>query len=313
MAIIALNTLDLLKKGTTLLAQRARQASRILEAQVGTNPRIRVQQDAAYVLWDSISLEPAPPSEDDKGSVLGSPEWVRRTISCAKWQVENVESTIAASATAVNKSSLRVVLAVLTPSSPQPSNGSALSGSRPVSANADADSPVPLPAPHVNVHSNKYEARAQGVLVAHWAKRAGVELMEVSTDAAGPGGHPAAIGGAATVNFGAGTGAGEEEERGIKTVRGSPPRANHHGPGHGYGHGSGHGSGRHNKNSHSQYSGGSDRDKEAVIGFKDAAGGKERERERLVDRPAAVKKMMEMVKEPSVVVRVLARGEKLDP
>ena len=39
----ALNTLDLLKKGTSALAHRARAASRILEAQVGTNPRIRIK------------------------------------------------------------------------------------------------------------------------------------------------------------------------------------------------------------------------------------------------------------------------------
>lgn len=307
-----MNTLDLLKKGTTPLAQRARQASRILEAQVGTNPRIRVQQDNAYVLWDSISLEPALPSEDDKAIVLGSPEWVRRTISCAKWQVENVDSIIPPPTTAAaNKSGPRVVLAVLTPSSTQPpnSNNNALPGSRPVSADTDTDSPVPLPAPHVFMQLNKYEIRAQGGLVAHWAKRAGIEVMDVSTEGAGHGGgHPAAAAGVAGANLGAGAGAGEEEERGMQSVRGSPPRASHHGPGHGHGHGAG----RHQKNSYSQYSGGSDKDKD-VLGLKDAPVGQERERERLVDRPAAVKKMMDMVKEPSVVVRVLARGEKLDP
>ncbi|KAJ3494832.1 hypothetical protein NLJ89_g10728 [Agrocybe chaxingu] len=52
----ALNTLDLLKKGTSSLAQKARAASRILEAQVGTNPRIRVQRDDAFVLWDKIAF-----------------------------------------------------------------------------------------------------------------------------------------------------------------------------------------------------------------------------------------------------------------
>ncbi|KAI9462111.1 hypothetical protein HD554DRAFT_2176087 [Boletus coccyginus] len=44
----ALNTLDLLKKGTSSLAQRACSASRILEARVGTNSRIRVQRDDAF-------------------------------------------------------------------------------------------------------------------------------------------------------------------------------------------------------------------------------------------------------------------------
>ena len=54
---LALNTLDILKKGTTPLAQRACAASRILEAQVGMNPRIIVQRDDAFVLWNEIEFK----------------------------------------------------------------------------------------------------------------------------------------------------------------------------------------------------------------------------------------------------------------
>jgi len=94
---LALNTLDLLKKGTTSLAQRARAASRILEAQVGTNPRIRVQQDDAFILWDKINFDDAleHPEADCNSKHFGnthSPEWVRRTISCARWEVEHANA-----------------------------------------------------------------------------------------------------------------------------------------------------------------------------------------------------------------------------
>ena len=95
-ACVALNTLDLLKKGTTVLAQRARAASRILEAQVGTNPRIRVQRDDAFVLWDDI------PFVDQAAAAAGlaSPEWVRRTICCARWELEHATPPVSDSRTA---------------------------------------------------------------------------------------------------------------------------------------------------------------------------------------------------------------------
>ena len=44
-----------------------------------------------------------------------------------------------------------------------------------------------------------------------------------------------------------------------------------------------------------------------------ASGGEHRAKPGLVERPPAVRAMMEMVSQPSKVVRVLARGEKLNP
>ena len=105
-----LNTLDLLKKGTSSLAQRARAASRILEAQVGTNPRVRVQRDEAFVYWDKIAS-----TSQDTGTPLPSPEWVRRTVCCAKWETDNPLMELGTDVTP--KSTPRVVFAVLSPSS----------------------------------------------------------------------------------------------------------------------------------------------------------------------------------------------------
>ncbi|EIW53008.1 uncharacterized protein TRAVEDRAFT_53425 [Trametes versicolor FP-101664 SS1] len=254
----ALNTLDLLKKGTTVLAQRARAASRILEAQVGTNPRIRVQQDDAFVPWDNI------PFDDQPGSALNTaPEWVRRTICCARWEVDH-----AGEAQKDGKpSKLRVVLAVVSP----PADGPAESAnSAPVSA-----SPVPLPAPQ----PNKYESRLSGALVGRWASKAGVEVLEVTSA------PPSSQSGNAPTDAPLKARRSAEGRRSAEDERAK--RAQSHGQ-----------SGRGRRNSRGTTPGA--RPPPAT-----GTG--------LVERPPAVMAMMEMVAQPSRVVRVLARGEKLDP
>lgn len=248
----ALNTLDLLKKGASPLAQRARSASRILEAQVGTNPRIRVQRDDAFVPWDRIEFKDTYSDEDGDKPIAqplhlsGSPEWVRRMICCARWEVDNAPTTL-------EKTSLKnphVVLAVISQSKPLAQVGK----------NADCapeiPSPVPLPAP--GPHSHKYEPRSAGLLVAHWAARAGIDLLEVE-----PSSTSTPLAGQFRI--------GDEDER---TKRQG-------------------GRGRHNTH---------------TTGGSPATRGTG-----LVERPAAVMHMMEMVAQPSKVVRVLARGEKLEP
>ncbi|KAF7290521.1 PINc domain-containing protein [Mycena indigotica] len=135
----ALNTLDLLKKGTSPIAQRARAASRILEAQVGQNPRIRVQQDAAFVPWNAI----LPEDSDD------AQEWVRRTICCARWEINEAEKMVSTTDVPI------VRLAVLAPDA-----------TAPIIATADAT-------------VSKHEPRAAGSLVSHWATRAGIKLLPV--------------------------------------------------------------------------------------------------------------------------------------
>ncbi|KAI1788234.1 hypothetical protein LXA43DRAFT_649191 [Ganoderma leucocontextum] len=268
----ALNTLDLLKKGTSALAQRARAASRILEAQVGTNPRIRVQRDDAFVLWDDI------PFEDHTAT---APEWVRRTICCARWELEHVVAEVQdkdrdeKAPTPIPTPKPRVVLAVVSPptdTQPEAAN------SAPISA-----SPVPLPAPQ----PNRYESRLSAALVARWATKAGVQVIEVTS--APPHPHPNAgnaNGSVDTTNGNKGrrsTDGGRrsgEEERGAKRAPAGRGRRNSRGGGHP-------GQGRVPQNMASGTG--------------------------LVERPQAVMTMMEMVTQPNRVVRVLARGEKLDP
>ncbi|KDQ58141.1 hypothetical protein JAAARDRAFT_193590 [Jaapia argillacea MUCL 33604] len=283
----ALNTLDLLKKGTSTLAQRARAASRILEAQVGTNPRIRVQQDDAFVLWDEITFSDNPVSDDaDNLARQGSPEWVRRTICCAKWEAGHAPKPAAvASDKATNqepKVEPKVVLAVISSTADGQCNTTKVDTSPTLS-------PVPLPAPHP--YTNKFEPRSSGSLVSFWAKKAGIQVFEVKPTPINP--NESIPGGPAPV-----LGLGDDEkfyptERGERGERGHPRR--------------GGGGGRGRRNSH----GGSDRERSGSVGQGSGIG--------LVERPPAVLAMMEMVGQKAQaggggrVVRVLARGEKLDP
>ncbi|KNZ80301.1 hypothetical protein J132_06417 [Termitomyces sp. J132] len=251
----ALNTLDLLKKGTSHLAQRARAASRVLEAQVGTNPRIRVQQDDAFVLWDKIEF-----SDNIAGSPAPntSPEWVRRTICCAQWEVEAVSKGNDVNQKQKTKEEEKKVILAVLGSTPDSSTSLSMNEHKASSPPAPI-TPVPLPAPHV--HINKHEPRSSGQLVAQWAARANIELLNIEpsspSDEEGHGhGH------------------------GPKSKRRRPSDAHGH-SGKSHGHGNGH-----------------------VYGQGQGA---------LVERPPAVMAMMEVVAQPSRTVRVLARGEKLDP
>lgn len=266
----ALNTLDLLKKGTSTLAQRARAASRILEAQVGTNPRIRVQQDDAFVFWDKISFKDLPATtaaEADAGQAPfnagNSPEWLRRTICCARWEMSNAQSPTPSAAqgqagAAKADQAPKVVLAVLASSPSHMSGAKRLDGSD--------ISPVPLPVPNLN--ANKHEPRTAGTLVYQWATRADIALLEIDPSAPVPPHQQPAVSPRPSPR------ASSEDER--------PKRPN--GP---------NGRGRRNSNLAPNVGGG--------------AG--------LVERPPAVMAMMEMVAQPGPgkVVRLLARGEKLDP
>ncbi|KAK0471371.1 hypothetical protein IW261DRAFT_1425182 [Armillaria novae-zelandiae] len=249
--LLALNTLDLLKKGSTTLAQRARAASRILEAQVGTNPRIRVQQDDAFVPWDKISFKDGAPEDSaTEHSPHVSPEWVRRTICSARWEVEHAQKTILSP----KPTDPKVIVAVCTTShslSPQ-----LMPVKLSESPTESTLTPVPLPAPTQHSY-NKHEPRSSGSLVAHWAARAGLQIIDVKPTAA-----PAPSGNARSSS---------EEERPKRIVVNKGRR----GPANG--------------------------------GANDSSKGG------MVERSPAVLAMMEMVSQPSKVVRVLARGEKLEP
>ena len=66
----------MLKKGNSPLAQRARAASRILEQQVGTNDRIKVQRDDAFVPWDNIMFK----VEEEPSAIEVNQRVVRKKI-----------------------------------------------------------------------------------------------------------------------------------------------------------------------------------------------------------------------------------------
>lgn len=247
----ALNTLDLLKKGTSAVAQRARAASRILEAQVGTNRRIRVQRDDAFVLWDSIFADQAPGVNPG-----ASPEWVRRTICCARWEVEHAPEE-------VQVAKPRVVLAV-----------SQAAESLYPGSEASA-SPVPLPAPQ----ANRYEPRSAGALISAWARKAGIQLLELPPPPPPPGPTP----NGAVKEAPAGRRSGEGRRSPEDGRRGGAP-------------GGGRGRRVHSRN-----------------GSDGVSNARPPSSSGLVERPPAVMAMMEAIAQPSRVVRVLARGEKLEP
>jgi len=237
-----LNTLDLLKKGTSPLSQRARAASRVLEAQVGTNSRIRVQQDGAFVSWDTISFNTNTPNP-----LMGSPEWLRRTICCACCEAGRLTTTPDTGSESQHTNS-KLVFAVIA----QNSEPVTLAPKVP----SVVESPVPLPTPHVN----KFEPRTTGTLAAYWAARAGLNVLEVRPlheDTHGNRKH-------------------EDPEGGFRSRKNVP-----------------------------HYIHGKNRNGGAPPILRSGKG--------LVERPPAVKAMMDVVSQPSRVVRVLARGEKLEP
>ncbi|KDQ22604.1 hypothetical protein PLEOSDRAFT_1114632 [Pleurotus ostreatus PC15] len=253
-----LNTLDLLKKGTTSLAVRARAASRLLEAQVGVNPRIRVQQDDAYVLWDQIKFRDEPDVVDK--AMMGSPEWIRRTICCARWEADEVLKK-------TKSTEPKIALAVIT-TAPH------LSPTSPAGKLPDGATLAPVPIPLAQ--ASKHELRVAGSLVAYWGQRSGLDVLEVKSEDASEDEPRHGNRNSASPNIFVGGGG----------FRGGP------GPKRGAGNGPTRGR---------RMSLGRDRD------GGDNGGG-------LVERPPAVKAMMEMVAQPnSKVVRVLARGEKLEP
>ncbi|KAI0292960.1 hypothetical protein B0F90DRAFT_1644394, partial [Multifurca ochricompacta] len=272
----ALNTLDLLKKGSTPLAQRARTASRVLESQVGTNPRVRVQQDSAFVLWDKIAFHNEDDSDDSahptnspplSKSTLPSPspEWVRRTICCAQWETENADPARP-----------RVVLATLA-GQPPPIQTQALGG-----VDAPVTSPVPLPVAsahhHHGYHANRHEPRVMGAFVTYWARRARLEVLEVQPS---PSTVTSSTNTTTTTTTTTNTITAPGAMDGGRTSpedRRPPLRGGH--------------------NNHYHRPGGR--------GGGGGGGG-------MVERPPAVKTMMDVISQPSRVVRVLARGEKLEP
>ena len=168
-------------------------------------------------------------------------------ICCARWEIDHATMTL-------DKQSIhhpKVVLAVLSPTSAQAQVDRAAT-----EANAELSSPVPLPAP--SPHFHRYEPRSAGILIGHWAARAGIPTLEFQPTPL-PSTSPPRHRGA------------DDDDKGKRQ------------------------SGRGRINSYS------------------GSGPPAARGSGLVERPLAVMQMMEVVAQPSKVVRVLARGEKLEP
>ncbi|KAK7018447.1 PINc domain-containing protein [Favolaschia claudopus] len=280
----ALNTLDLLKKGTSPLAQRARAASRILEAQVGTNLRIRVQRDDAFVPWDAIAFAQSTTGDSSPAADLPAddPEWVRRTVCCARWELDDAASYSKAG----SNDPRTVCIAVLanTPTPPPPTN---------------PDSAADIP--------NKHEARASGTLVAHWAARAGLTVLPVAPSLhVNPAQAGASAAGSNTTSTQGGTGEGARRP-GTGEGTNRRPRANTN-PQQGQGKRGGP-AGYGGANSGSNNNGNSNNSGNGMYSKVGGGGGGGS----LVERPAAALAMESSgAGGPQRVIRVLARGERLD-
>ncbi|KAB5591197.1 hypothetical protein CTheo_5371 [Ceratobasidium theobromae] len=144
----ALNTLDILKSGTNQVAARSRAASRLLEEEVGNNPRIRVQRDDAFVPWDTIAAKSAsggnsvPNQPDTRWKVegAGAPEWMKRMVCCAKWE-DGVG----------NPDGKRVVFAV-------------------------------VDAKDTSASVGRYDSLVDGELVSEWSAKLGLEIIKVNKE-----------------------------------------------------------------------------------------------------------------------------------
>lgn len=174
------------------MAQKARAASRLLEAQVGSNPRIRVQRDDAFVPWDDINFKPLELSNgtESAGSILTSPpEWLRRTICCAQWEIRNAVSGGHLADTAPYSSDTLPSRPVTPMSNETHSTSSA---KEPEKATTEPQSP-PLgnentkvtlavmnngPSDPALASTIRYD-RADGALVRIWSQRAGIGLLLV--------------------------------------------------------------------------------------------------------------------------------------
>ncbi|KAF8335357.1 uncharacterized protein EI90DRAFT_321232 [Cantharellus anzutake] len=165
----ALNTLDLLKKGGSTIAIHARAASRFLEAQVGTNPRIRVQGDEQFIPWDDLysratgaSSEQATtdtPGDFALPSQEHAPEWMRQIVCCTGWETLAASAPLPEGGPAHHKKPNRVALAIIKPNL----------------------SPAALETQDSSVI--KHLPRTTGDLLRLWAPKLGLNLLQIDQGA----------------------------------------------------------------------------------------------------------------------------------
>ena len=167
--MVALNTLDLLKKGGSTIAIHARAASRFLEAQVGTNPRIRVQGDEQFIPWDDLYC-PVPRVNSGQAAAVvpedakllpqeQAPEWMRQIVCCAGWETLTASAPHPQDAMGQNKKPNRVALAIIKPNL----------------------SPAALETQDASMA--KHLPRTTGDLLRFWAPKLGLNVLQIDQGA----------------------------------------------------------------------------------------------------------------------------------
>lgn len=132
-----------------------------------------MQSDDAYVLWGEIPFDSAGGETDeslDPKSMQSAPEWLRRVVSCARWELDRAEKADADEKQEKKpwpSVTLAICLSSAMPDRPVTPDGSSL----PISS-----SPVPLPVPILQ--AQRHEQRAAGTLVKQWAHKAGVQVLD---------------------------------------------------------------------------------------------------------------------------------------
>lgn len=188
-----------MKKGTSPLAIHARAASRYLEAQVGTNPRIHVQRDEDFCPWDDIYSEAAAASasatavsstaNDTFPPEDRAPEWMRQTVCCAMWEMRPPPqpSGVGSSNTPSRPHPVRVALAVVKPLLNPPTE-IPVAASASVAAASDPPPPPSNPTtPYVgdaaSTAINRHSSRATGDLIRVWAPLFGIKVLHIEQGA----------------------------------------------------------------------------------------------------------------------------------
>ena len=185
-----------MKKGTSPLAIHARAASRFLEAQVGTNPRIHVQRDEDFCPWDDIYAEAtatAAATTLTTGGLLPpedrAPEWMRQTVCCTAWEMRQPPqpSGVGGSSSPPRPQPARVALAIvkplLNPSTEIPMAASAAAGASDLSSSPPSNSITSYRSDDASTAIIRHTPRATGDIIRVWAPLLGIKVLNVEQGA----------------------------------------------------------------------------------------------------------------------------------
>lgn len=194
---LVLNSLDLLKKGTSPLAIHARAASRFLEAQVGTNPRVHVQRDEDFCPWDNIyseaaanAMATASSADDSLPPEDRAPEWMRQTICCTMWEMRRPSQPpgIGNSSLPLRPQPARVALAVVKPLLNPPTEiqmaaSAAATAASDLSSSSPSNPTAPYESDATSMAIIRHSLRATGDLIRVWAPFFGIKVLNIEQGA----------------------------------------------------------------------------------------------------------------------------------